>query len=80
MDAAKRIKGVYVGTNESLLSVVLPTKFVSVLVAADLSSFTSSAVNKMITFVSLLTRIHRLSQFLFLNMKLVELGEGENRY
>lgn len=57
---------------DSLLSVVLPTKAVR-------SQFLFlSTINKMITFVSLLTRIHCLSQFLFLK-KLVELGEGENR-
>lgn len=80
MDAAKRIKGVDEGTNERVFverRIADQGGSLSVLVPVDLSSFTSSAINK--TFVSLLTRIHCLSQFLFLNMKLVELGEGENR-
>lgn len=73
MNAAKRIKGV----NERVFverRIANQGGSLSVLVPVDLSSFTSSAINK--TFVSLLTRIICLSQFLFLNMKL---GEGENR-
>lgn len=73
MNAAKRIKGV----NERVFverRIANQGGSLSVLVPVDLSSFTSLAINK--TFVSLLTRIHCLSQFLFLNMKL---GEGENR-
>lgn len=73
MNAAKRIKGV----NERVFverRIANQGGSLSVLVPVDLSSFTSLAINK--TFVSLLTRMHCLSQFLFLNMKL---GEGENR-
>ena len=67
MQGRKRIKGLDEGTDERVLDIVLPTKtvrFLSVLVPANLSSCTSLAINKMITFVSLLTGIHRVSLIL----------------